>query len=489
MNKESKFVLHIISTAVMIFGFFIIPAVLVCLRYNDYEQLKVISVIMILCILFGAIGQKSFRGEVIRVTSRICFMTTIFTWLVLIVITSFPFYFCSLNMSFIDAVFEAVAAWTTTGISVIDSDVMPIGLQMLRASCNWMGGLGIIVLALTFLPTWQFVGRSLVVTELPGPGFIKSNTTFRKAYRRSLLVYIGLTVFQYILLRLAGMPRSQALITALSNISTSGLVHINNGNIIALSLSVKIIITLFAFFGSLNFSVFILLSLRKIHEAFRNPELKFHSARIGITTIIISVVISISTGYTSSGLKEIGNILMQVTSYFSTSGFIVTNTSTWPATCKALIIMQLFIGASAISSGGGIKAARVIIAFKTSTSTIYRYIHRNIIKPIHYDGEALKLNTLLRSNLFIAVFVISYLIGATILSLDLDIRSALNTSVAMLSNTGSYIGQIATPNTINNYSFLSKLTMCLLMLAGRLEIYPILLIFFRGFWRSNKDFI
>lgn len=488
MNKEKKFVLHIISTAIMIFGFFIIPAVLVCLVYNDYEQLKVISIIMTFCITIGAIGQKIFNCEVIRVTSRICFMTTIFAWLTLILITSIPFYFCSLNISYIDAIFESVAAWTTTGISVINSDVMPIGLQMLHASCNWMGGLGIIVLALTFLPTWQFVGRSLVVTELPGPGFIKSNTTFRKAYRRSLFVYIGLTVLQYIILRFASMPRTTAVITSLSNISTSGLVHINNGNIIALSASVKIIISIFAFFGSINFSFFILISLKKFREAFKNPELKFHAARIIITSFIISLALIVSHSV-STGIRDFGNILMQVTSYFSTSGFMITDTSSWPATCRALIIMQLFIGACAISSGGGIKAARIIIAFKTIKATIYRHIHRNAIRPINFGGEPLKLNTLLRSNLFIAVFIITYLLGALILSLDLDISSALNISVSMLSNTGSYIGKVLTPSKISDYSLLTKLTMCVLMIAGRLEIYPVLLIFFRGFWRSNKDFI
>ena len=161
VSKEKRFVLHMVFASMTIFGAFTVPAVLLCIRYQDFNELAHIGTISISTLVIGFIGQKVFYYDVNRMNSRICFMTTIFTWLTMIFITSIPFYLSSLNLSYIDSLYEAVASWTTTGTSVVNSDVMPIGLKMLRASCNWMGALGIIVIALNFLPTWQFVGRSL----------------------------------------------------------------------------------------------------------------------------------------------------------------------------------------------------------------------------------------------------------------------------------------------------------------------------------------
>lgn len=488
VSKEKRFVLHMIFASMMIFGAFTVPSVLLCIRYQDYNELIHIGILSFTTLTIGFVGQKVFYYDVNRMNSRICFMTTIFSWLTMIFITAIPFYLSSLNLSFIDSLYEAVASWTTTGTSVVNSDVMPIGLQMLRASCNWMGALGIIVIALNFLPTWQFVGRSLVITEIAGPGFLKISTTFRKTYRRALAIYISLTALQYVLLRLAGLNKSDSLITSLSNISTAGLVNLNNGNIIGYGLAIKVIITIFAFLSSLNFSVLLLTSLRQFRDIAKGPELKFHSGRILATSVVITGILFVSYNRELSSLKEFGKVLMQVISYFTTAGYKITDTGNWPAAACAVILVQMFIGACAISSGGGIKAARTIIAFNTASRTLYRHIHRNVIKPIKYAGTPLKLNTLLRCNLYIVMFVVTYLFGAIVLTINLDLSTALNTSIAMLTNTGSYINQTSTPGVIDDYSAISKIAMMFLMLAGRLEIYPVILLFFKSFWKNDNDF-
>lgn len=487
INKEKKFVLHMIFASMMIFGAFIVPAVLLCVRYHDYDEFINIGTICVTTLAIGYIGQKVFYYDVTRMNSRICFMTTIFTWLTMVFITAIPFYLSRLNLSIIDSLFESMASWTTTGVSLVDAEAMPIGLQMLRASCNWMGGLGIIVLALNFLPTWHFVGRTLVLTEIAGPGFLKSNTTFRKTYRRALVIYITLTALQFCCLHIAGLNLSDSLITSLSNISTSGLVNLNNGNIIGYNLAIKVIISMFAFLGSINFSVLLLISMRRFRDIAKGPELKLHTVRILVTSIIITCILFFTYNRGMYVFKDFGTTLMQVISYFSTAGYKITNTGSWPESSVAIILMQMFIGACAISSGGGIKGARVIIAFKTSTSTLYHHIHKNAIRPVKYAGVPLQLNTLLRCNLYIVIFIVTYLLGALALSINLDLRTSLNTSIAMLTNTGSYIDQTATPGILDNYTAASKITMMFLMIAGRLEIYPVLLIFFKGFWKNDTD--
>ena len=180
---------------------------------------------------------------------------------------------------------------------------------------------------------------------------------------------------------------------------------------------------------------------------------------------------------------------MQVNSYFTTAGYQISDTSRWPGAACAIILVQMFIGACAISSGGGIKAARTIIALKTASRTLYHHIHKNAIRPIKYAGTPLKLNTLLRCNLYIVMFVVTFLFGALILSINLDLNTALSTSLAMLTNTGTYINQTATTGILDDYSIVSKITMMFLMLAGRLEIYPVILIFFKSFWKNDNDFL
>ena len=484
-NKNIRFILNIMSDALMIFGVSLLPCLAVSVIYDRRNVVQSIAVMMVITFAAGFIGRQISGKMSTQVRPRIWYMTTFFTWILLIWLTVPVFYFGIPGYSFIDAVLEACASWTTTGIGIYDTSTLPMGLQLCRSLCNWFGGIGIIMSILSLVPTRQYIGYGLVSTEFPGPSFLKSTEPFRNGYRRVVLLYIIFTLVQFIMLMFAGMPLFTSILTALSNSSTSGLQHIQNGVATGLSMPIKLIITFFALLGSVNCTLFLLLMSRKLKELNRSSELKFYFWRILLTGLLI-------TGFVAAKFPErnllrvFTDVIMQVISFISTSGYIITDCYLWPPACMLFILLQMFIGSCALSTGGGIKVARIIIALKTVSYSIFKHIHPNSVRTLTFNKKPMTSDQVVRANLFIALFMITYLAGALLLSFDnMDIYTAFNYSQAMITNTGTSIGELDAPGLALHFSAFTKSMMCFLMIAGRLEIYPFIMIFMRSFWKPD----
>ena len=486
MNKNRRFILNIMADALMIFALGLLPCLITALLLDGEEVAKGIGIVMVLSFISGMSGRIVSGKMETQVRPRIWYMTTFFTWILLICLTVPVFYFGIPGYSFIDAVLESCASWTTTGIGIYDTSTLPYALQLCRSVCNWLGGVGIIMTILSLVPTRQYIGYGLVSTEFPGPSFLKSVAPFRSGYRMVVLLYILFTLVQFILLMLAGMPLFTSILTALSNSSTSGLQHINNGVATGLSGPVKAIITIFALLGSVNCTLFLFILNRKFGEIKKSSELKFYFWRILLTGLLI-------TGFVYAGFPErnvfrvLADAFMQVISFVSTSGYIITDCAAWPPACMLFILLQMFIGSCALSTGGGIKVARIIIALKTVSFSIYRHIHPSSVRTLTFNKKPMTSDQVLRANLFLALFMITYLGGALLLSFDrMGLYDALNYSQAMITNTGTSIGELDAPGLAEDFSAFTKSMMCLLMIAGRLEIYPFIMIFMRSFWKPER---
>lgn len=485
MNNNKRFILNIMSDAVMIFAVSLIPSVAVSVICDEDAVTQSMPLIMLSYLFLGAAGRR-YSGRIsAQVRPRIWYMTTFFTWLLIIMLTVPLFCFGMPQYSFIDAVMESCAGWTTTGIGVYDTVALPHSLQLCRSTCNWLGGIGIIMAVLAFVPARQYVGWGLASTEFPGPSFMKSVSEFRQGYRKVVLVYIILTMLQFIMLALCGMPVFTAILTSMSGISTAGMQHIDNGVISGLPYVIKLIITLFTFIGSVNFTLILLIAGGKTRALKKDSEIKVHMGRLIFTVLFICGFVTAS-GHGAGIAKVFSDVTMQVISFASTSGYIVTDYTSWPQVCIIFMLLQMFMGACAVSTAGGIKTSRMIIAIKTVTSGIYRYVHPNCVRTLTYNKKPLTNDQVVRANLFIALFMITFLGGALLLSFDsMSISDALNYSQAMITNTGTSIGELNAPEYAEHFSAFSKSVMCLLMIAGRLEIYPFIMIFLRNFWRSD----
>ncbi|MBQ0018532.1 MAG: TrkH family potassium uptake protein [Clostridiales bacterium] len=485
MKVNRNFIFNIISIAIMIYGISMVPSLVMAYRYNENELSSSMFIIVISCITAGVLGYKYLSSRLTDVQTRIYYITTIITWVLLILLSTIPYLTCGRGYSFIDCLFESTASWTTTGACAIANSDLPLGLKLWRASCNWMGGIGIILLTLAFLPRMQFIGQRLASTEIRGPNFLMSTITFRKAYRRILMLYSASTLLQYVLLRFAGMTRFMSLLTALSNTSTSGLQHLNGGIIVALSAKIKIIITVFAFLSSLNVGFFIAALAGKGRRLIKNSELNLYTVELVLVTLLITVSTTITNGG-GKVLSTLGNTLMQVISFISTAGYIVAPCNEWNSFSISLVTIVVFIGACAISTGGGIKMSRAVYAIKTLSHNVYSLVHPHSIKTIYYNDEPARSEDITETKLYISLFLLIYICGSMLLALDgYDVYSALNYSQAMLTNLGTPI-LAQSGAVVSSTNGFAKVVMSFLMICGRLEIYPVLMLFSVNLWTRKK---
>ena len=485
INNKKSFVLNIMCIAILIYGIAILPSLFFAVRYDETGIAESMGCIALVCITLGIMGYRILPNNYESVKMSVCYTTTLITWISVIILTTLPYYFSGMGYKYIDCLFEAVASWTTTGASAIPTESLPIALKIWRSSCNWMGGIGIVLLTLSFLPSWQFIGQKLASTEIRGPSFLMSTTTFRKAYRRILIIYCGMTIIHYLLLRVAGMTQINSILTALSNVSTSGLQHLNNGVITGFTLPVKIVITIFAFLGSINVSVFVMMLIGKMRNVLNQSELKLYLLIIGIATTLIAISNTISE-HSEGIFRTLSDSLMQVISFTSTAGYIITDNNSLNAFYICIVTILMFIGACAISTGGGLKVSRMVYAGKSLSLNLYTHIHPHSIRTILYNKKPVDKDNMTQSNMYIAIFLLLYIIGGILISVDgTDAYTALSYSQAMLTNVGSPISELANPGIVSGMSDYTKSIMCFLMLCGRLEIYPVMILFtFRNWTRK-----
>lgn len=486
LTNSKRYFFNIYAWALIAFGIAMLPSMLTALLCSEDRVYGVLGSLSSACILTGILIRCRIRRDISQVRPRIFYFSVLFTWLSLIGIIALSYLLCIDGISIADSLLDATASLTTTGISTTDVSSLPEGLRLWRATCNWLGGIGILVTVLSLLPGWQFLGRGLAVTEIPGPTFLKSNTVFGKGYRKLVFAYTALTVLAFIVLLSAGMPAGDSLLTAMSTVSTAGLQHIGNGVIAGLSLPLKLIITFFTLICSVNAAILFTLLRRRFRQLYRLSELKFYLGRILITALLIAAIIYAEVRESGFG-EALEDSFMQTVSFLSTAGYITGSCADWPAICRTLIILQLFIGACAVSTGGGIKNARIIIALKTVSYSLFRHVHPRSLRTLTFNNEPLKGDQVVRANIYISLYMATFLLGALLLSFDNNgVFEALSLSQGMISNTGAAFAELSHPGIIGDTSVFSKLVMCLLMLAGRLEIYSLIMIFMPSFWHSDN---
>ena len=486
-SANRRFFLNIFALVLIVYGIAALRPVGVAAFLGETAPLLPLGIISATCIAAGFMIRHFTDMHSGEVRHRINFATTIITWLFILFISSVVYYFGCEGATLADSLFEATASLTTTGTGDLGISSVPVSLQLWHSILNWLGGAGLILIAACCLQSWSFSGHSLISAELPGNEYLQSSSSYRITYRNILKLYAALTMIQFVLLIIAGMPALTSVMTSLSNISTAGLQHINNGVITQLSMPVKVIITLFAFAGSLNLSFIVLLIIRKARSPILRSESFNYVLRLLIVSLFIAAMIAVSSR--RDFFPVLGDSVMQTVSFLSTSGYIITDCVEWPLICKITIVFCGFIGACAVSTGGGIKTARVDIAARTVSFGLFLNIHPRAVRTIRSDNKFVRQDQILSANLYMALFMAVFIVGAFLLSFDIkeaSIFDALNYSHAMITNTGTSICEVGVQSSAAQFSALSKIIMSLEMLCGRLEIYPVIMLFSRSFWRSEK---
>ena len=407
-----------------------------------------------------------------------------FSWIVLSILGCLPFLLSGAVPKFVDALFETVSGFTTTGASILpDVESMPRGLLYWRSFTHWVGGMGVLVFLLA-ISTGGEQGKGftmhLMRAESPGPDVGKLVPKMRQTATILYGIYIVMTAVNVVFLLLGGMPLFEALCTAFGTAGTGGF-GIKNDSLAGYSPYIQNVTTVFMFLFGVNFSCYYLLLLKQFRVVIRDEELRLY---IGI--VFFAIVLIVANTYSLYGNlgETVRHAAFQVSSIMTTTGYTTTDYDLWPSFSKGILMMLMVVGACAGSTGGGIKVARVLLLFKILQRNIRGILNPRKVMVVRNNGRAVDEKVLDNTNAYLAAYVIIVIICFMLISLDgFSIGTNISAVLACFNNIGPGMEAVGPTLNFSAYSDFSKVILSIAMLAGRLEIFPILVLLSRSTWK------
>lgn len=393
-----------------------------------------------------------------------------------------PFFISHSIPEFIDCWFETVSGFTTTGASILtEVEHLPMSILFWRSFTHWIGGMGVLVFLLAVIPLAKGNGDVFYLfrAESPGPRVGKLLPTMRHTARILYLIYIVMTIMEIILLRIGQMPMFDAVTNSLATAGTGGFA-IKNISIAAYSSYSQVVIAIFMMLFGVNFSLFYLLLMRQFKTVFKNEELRMYLGVMAASTLIIFLAIVGSYHNAVTALKD---SFFQVSSIMTTTGFATTDFNKWPQIARFLLVILMFFGASAGSTGGGIKMSRVLITLKSLKREIVASIHPRTIKRIMMDGKPVEDSVVKGTNAFLIAYFFISITSMLLISLDnFSMEATITAVIACINNIGPGLDIIGPAGNYHSFSAFSKFVLTIDMLTGRLEIFPMLILFAPSTW-------
>lgn len=419
------------------------------------------------------------------------FFIVALSWIVLSLFGSLPFVISGAIPRYIDAFFETVSGFTTTGASILtEIESLPKSILYWRSFTNWVGGMGVLVFILAIIPKSAGSGVSLHIlrAESPGPSVGKLVPKMRSTARILYSIYIFLTFLQVMMLLAGGMPLFDSLTVAFGTAGTGGFAITNNSIAAYNSYYIQGVVTVFMLLFSINFNIYYLILTKEFRAAYKDTELRvfFGIVLFSIGAIAINVYQTQGALYKTFG-SALHHSAFQVASVVSTTGFATADFNGWPTFSKIILFMLMYMGACAGSTGGGIKVSRLIIFLKSITKEIKKLIHPNSVKLIRVNNKVVSSDVVHSVNIYLAAYCAVLVISTIILAFEnFNFETTISAVVACFNNIGPGFDMVGATGNFSMFSDFGKLTLCADMLLGRLEIFPILILFSPSLWRRTK---
>lgn len=408
-------------------------------------------------------------------------VTVALSWIILSIFGAVPFVISGEIPSMTDAFFETVSGFTTTGASIL-TNVEGLSQTALfwRSFTHWVGGMGVLVFILAIIPTKSDSGIHLMRAESPGPSVNKLVPKVRTTAMILYGIYLGMTVVEIVFLLVGGMPLFDSLTIAFGTAGTGGFA-IKNDSIASYSTYLQGVVTVFMIMFGINFHVYYLFLVKRPKEALRTGEMWAYLGIIGTSVLVIAF--SVRDMFPSFFLA-LHQSAFQVGSIITTTGYATVDYEAWPEIARTILVLLMFIGACAGSTGGGIKVSRIIILFKGVKKEITMISHPRSIKKVKIDGRLVEHDVVRSVNAFLVIYAVIFVISLMIISLDnMDMTTNFTAIAATLNNVGPGLGIVGPTGNYAAFSDLSKLVMSFDMLAGRLELLPMLILFVPSTWK------
>lgn len=459
-------------------AFMALPCV-TALIYREREGWAFVATIA-LCLLMGVPRVRmGMKNQVFHEKESL--VAVALSWVALSVMGAMPFLFSGAISNPVDAVFETVSGFTTTGASILlEVESLPKCVLFWRSFTHWIGGMGVLVFLLSVLKMTGGYHMNLMKAESPGPSVSKLAPKVQSTAKILYGIYIVLTLMEIALLLAGGMPVFDALTTAFGTAGTGGF-GIKNDSIAGYSPYLQNVVTVFMILFGVNFNAYFLILARRAGQLFRSEEVWAYLGIIAVTGGIIAYNIR---GMYDTVEEMVRHSFFQVASIITTTGFATTDFDQWPQLSRSLLVILMFIGACAGSTGGGIKVSRILIMAKTMAREMRLYIHPREVRAIRLEGRPISTEVMRSVNVFFITYMLVFTASVVVISLDgYDLVTNFTAVAATLNNIGPGLGMVGPTQNFHLFSPLSKIVLIFDMLAGRLELFPVLLMLTPSTWK------
>ena len=439
---------------------------------------------IIITMLFALI-LKSIKVKEKDMYAKEGFVIVGLTWIVISIFGALPFVISGSIPSFVDAFFETVSGFTATGATILSEiESLPRGILFWRSFTHWIGGMGFLIFILALAPTLGLNSIYLLRAESPGPNPGKIVPKMSKTAKILYIIYLVLTIIQTILLLLSGFSLYDSIIHSLSTAGTGGFSNMNSSIAAFNNPMAEWIIAVFMILFGVNFVFYFHLIKGNLKSFFKSEELRYYLIIIAISTILITInILDFNKGSINDSLRHAS---FQVSSIITTTGYATVDYNLWPTLSKVVILILMISGGMAGSTSGGIKVRRIVIVLKAIRRGIDKILHPKRIKMVKIDGKIVEEEVISEVFLFIGAYIVISLIGMLIVSFDgFDLITTSTSVLTTIINVGPGFEMIGPTGNFSMFSGLSKMVLSFCMLAGRLELYPMLILFSKSIWKRT----
>ncbi len=474
-------VLYILGFILRFEAVFLLLPALVGLIYQESSGFSYLLTAA-LCFLFSFLLTRR-KPKSSKLYTRDGFVTVAMSWVIMSIFGAMPFVLSKDIPSYVDALFETISGFTTTGASILnDVEALTHAGLFWRSFTHWVGGMGVFVFIMAILPLMGGSTMNLMKAESPGPSVSKLVPHVKDTAKILYIIYLGVTVSEILLLCVFGMPLFDAVTTSFGTVGTGGF-GIKNDSFTGYSPALQNIVTIFMILSGINYSFYFCILSKRFRDAFQIEEIRWY-----LFIILAAVgVISVDTQHMYGSLGEtVRHAFFQVGSIITTTGFATTDFDLWPSLSKTILVILMFIGACAGSTGGGIKVSRLVILFKSIKKEISLIIHPREIRKIRMDGHVVEHATLRSTNVFLCIYFVVLLFSTLLVSVDeFDFTTNFTAVVSTLNNIGPGLNLVGPTQNFSIFSVFSKFVLMFDMLAGRLELFPVMVLLMPGTWKRK----
>lgn len=472
---------YILSYVLMIEGALLLFPFIVGVLYMEQKSVWYLLVAVI-CIVLGVLGTRHKPKNAMFYFKEGC-LATAASWITLSIFGSLPLILTGEYPSYVDALFEIVSGFTTTGATVLsDVEYLCHATLFWRAFTHWIGGMGVLVFLLMIIPMSGGSNMNLMRAESPGPSVGKLVPHLKSTAQILYVIYFGMTVVQVILLLLGGMSLFEAITTSFSVAGTGGF-GIKNDSIASYSPYLQWVITIFMLLFGVNFNAYYLLLLRKWKNALKMEEVRYYFLIIAVAIGIIFCNILQMVGNAADALRQAS---FQVASIITTTGYSTVDFNLWPQSSRTIMVLLMFIGACAGSTGGGMKVSRIVILFKTVGKELHSYIHPKSIQKVKFEKKPVEHEVLRATNVYFITYIIVFAVSTFLISFEeKDLVTTFTSVATTLNNVGPGLEKVGPIENFGAFTPFSKCVFMFDMIAGRLELFPLLILFHPALWKDT----